>query len=355
MRVLLLGGTGAIGDNLTNILKEKDVSTFVTSRRKRTNSGSIVYLRGNAHDNQFMEQICSENWDAIVDFMSYKTPEFKNRVKLLLSCTNQYVFISSARVYADVEHPIKETSPRLIDVIDDPAYLSTDEYAITKARQENLIKSNAINNNYTIVRPYITYSNQRFQLGVMEKEEWLFRALQGHTVVFPEEMCDKITTMTNGFDVALGIYNLLGNKNALGETFHITSEEHRTWKEIIDIYSSIIKDITGGEMKIKLVPLKDFLYCRNKGLEWQVLYDRMYNRVFDTTKESFYAGSKSFICPEKGIRDCLRGFLNSGGKFNIINYKNEAKKDKLTGEHCSFCAPATLKQRITYFINRYVL
>lgn len=53
--------------------------------------------------------------------------------------------------------------------------LSIDEYAITKAHQENLL-INSKNKNWTIIRPYITYSEQRLQLGTFEKEDWLYRA-----------------------------------------------------------------------------------------------------------------------------------------------------------------------------------
>lgn len=355
MRVLLLGGTGAIGENLVKILKDYSVSTIVTSRQHRKDDGSITYIKGNAHEIQFLKKICVERWDAIIDFMSYKTDEFASRIDMLLSCTNQYVFISSARVYADQEHPIKESSPRLLDACEDSNYLSSDEYALTKARQEDLIKRHATTKNYTIIRPYITYSTSRLQLGVLEKEEWLYRALQGHTVIFAKEIAQRTTTMTSGNDVALGIFNLLGKQAALGETFHITSEHLRTWNEIIHIYSSTFKEVIGEDLKIKLVSLKEFLKCRDKGLVWQVMYDRLYDRDFDTTKESMYAGSKSFLDPETGLRNCLIDFLRSNKKFKNINYINEARKDKLSNEAYKISIPPTIQMKVKYFLNRYIL
>ena len=286
--------------------------------------------------------------------MSYKTEEFFERHELLLTHTNQYVFISSARVYANLEHPIKESSPRLLDVCEDSNYLSSDEYALSKARQEDLIKKHE-SKNYTIIRPYITYSSSRLQMGVLEKEEWLYRALQGHTVIFAEEIAQRTTTMTSGYDVALGIYNLLGKQAALGETFHITSEHLRTWTEIIQIYSSAFKELTGKELKIQMVSLKDFLKCRDKSLVWQVMYDRLYNRDFDTTKESLYAGSKSFVDPETGLRNCLIDFLRSNRKFKYINFINEARKDKLSNEAYNIRYVPTFIMKVKYFLNRYII
>ena len=93
--------------------------------------------------------------------------------------------------------PITENSPRLLDVVHDIEYLKTDEYALSKARQEDILRKNR-NNNWTIIRPYITYSGQRLQLGIYEKEQWLYRALQNKPIVFPEELRNNLTTLTWG-------------------------------------------------------------------------------------------------------------------------------------------------------------
>lgn len=354
MRVLILGGTGAIGSNLVRILSDKNVETVVTSRSHHINHDTINYICGNAKDKDFLTKLCSTKWDAIVDFMSYKTDEFSERLDLLLSCTKQYVFISSSRVYADKECPIKEMSPRLLDVVDDDAYLATDEYALTKAKQENLLlESNS--HNYTIVRPYITYDKYRLQLGVLEKEEWLFRALLGHAVVFPLEMLDKKTTMTNGYDVASGIYCLLGRQDAIGEIYHITTDHSNTWSEIIEIYKDAFREATKKELKIHLVSIDDFQKCRSSNLIWQVIYDRIFNRTFDTTKELTFFNPRHFATTETCLKECLIDFIKEGSKFKKINIKYEAIKDRLTGERLKLTTPCSTKLKIQYLLYRYIL
>lgn len=47
--------------------------------------------------------------------------------------------MSSSRVYADSQTPITENSPRLLDVYKEEEYLKTDEYALSKARQEDIL------------------------------------------------------------------------------------------------------------------------------------------------------------------------------------------------------------------------
>ena len=225
MKILILGGTGAMGAYLAPILACSDNEVFVTTRSERkAENNNTSYLRGNAHDLSFLHEILKSHYDVIIDFMSYETEEFRERYQLFLDSAEQYIFLSSSRVYADSKTPITEESPRLLDAVDDRAYLQTDEYALAKARQENMLVTSG-KENWTIVRPYITYSNERLQLGIYEKELWLYRVLHGHTIVFPKDMAEHITTLTFGEDVAHGIAAIVGNKLAYGQTVHITADE----------------------------------------------------------------------------------------------------------------------------------
>ena len=71
--------------------------------------------------------------------MVYGTDEFKLKIDLFLEHTGQYIYISSSRVYANENKCITEKSKRLLDICEDDEYLKTDEYALVKARQENLL------------------------------------------------------------------------------------------------------------------------------------------------------------------------------------------------------------------------
>ncbi|KUK56753.1 MAG: NAD-dependent epimerase/dehydratase, partial [Bacteroidetes bacterium 38_7] len=278
MKVLLLGGTGAIGKELVHLLSASGIETIVTSRKIREDERLVRYIQGNAQDVKFLQEFLAGNqWDAIVDFMVYTTPSFNERVNLLLSSTSQYVFISSARVYADSDQPITENSFRLLDVCEDQRFLSTDEYSLAKARQEDIL-GNSGSHNWTIIRPYITYSEKRLQLGVFEKEEWLYRALHGRTIVFSKDIYTKKTTMTYGLDVAKGIFAIIGNSKSFGETFNITTKNSYTWKYIVSNYLEVLEKHLGYRPKVMLQDLDKFLMC--KSAKYQILYDRLYNRQF---------------------------------------------------------------------------
>lgn len=156
LKILLLGGTGAIGSHLSEILSTQGHLIFITSRKNRVENLNIKYIKGNAQDFSFLSRLLAQNeYDVCVDFMSYATHEFSKRVELLLDSVGQYVYISSARVYSNSNDIITEDTPRLLDVIRDKDFLGTDEYSLAKARQENLLfKTNKTN--WTIIRPYIT-------------------------------------------------------------------------------------------------------------------------------------------------------------------------------------------------------
>src|SRR5690606_29314991 len=129
-----------------------------------------------------------------VDFMLYSTDEFKSRYENILNKTKQYIYLSSYRVYGKGDQPLGELSSRLLETCEDKNYLKTDEYALAKARQEDLLISNK-KRNWTIVRPAITYSKDRFFLGAADTDGFLYRALKGKTIIFPREILDKKTTM----------------------------------------------------------------------------------------------------------------------------------------------------------------
>lgn len=71
-RILLLGGTGAMGANLSRRLVERGYDVGVTSRSERLDADGIHYIQGNAKDKSFLEETLGAfKPDAVVDFMSY--------------------------------------------------------------------------------------------------------------------------------------------------------------------------------------------------------------------------------------------------------------------------------------------
>ena len=281
-KILILGGTGAMGRALVELLDKNLYQIYVTSRKEHK-SEQVTFLCGNAHDTSFLSNILDlKEWDSIVDFMNYQWNEFEQIVSMILPKTKQYIFISSARVYAPSDTPLREDSPRLLDVCDDEAYVSSNEYALAKAREENFLMKSSYTN-WTIVRPSLTYNDNRLQFALWEKEEWLFRALQGRSVIFPKSLLSVKSTMSYGYDVAFSIFRLIGNEAALGEVVHLVGAASATWQEILDIYRKAILRVTGKEIKVVYIEdWKEISYkCKRF---YQAKYSRAISRESSTDK-----------------------------------------------------------------------
>lgn len=349
MKILILGGTGAIGSHLSQILVDNGHQVYVTSREERQDrQHSISYIKGNAHDLTFLQSLLQrKTWDAIVDFMIYSTKEFEQRANILLDATSQYIYISSSRVYADTHHPITEDCPRLLDICTDKEYLETDEYALAKARQENILVDSR-RKNWTVVRPYITFSEYRLQLSPAEKEYWLYGALKGRTILFSRDLSYRYTTLTYGLDVACGISALIGETSALGEAFHITSNERYRWSTILKTYVDVIEQKTGNRPRVRLLNSWSPLMG---GEEYQVKMDRLYDRYFDNSKIGRFIDVNSFHKTLPTLERCMFTFLDIS-KFKTVNWELMAAKDRFLREWSDLTDIPDAKRKIRYILIR---
>ena len=61
---------------------------------------------------------------------------------------------------------------------------------LPKHVQENILRNSG--DNWTIIRPYMSYSPNRLDLGYYAKELWLYRVLKGRTILFTEDVAKKL-------------------------------------------------------------------------------------------------------------------------------------------------------------------
>ncbi|MBO4303238.1 MAG: hypothetical protein J6A21_01490 [Lentisphaeria bacterium] len=290
-KVLVLGATGAMGKYLIPYLAE---AGYFVDAVSLDDAGSafpnVRHIKANAKDKTVLKQLLEVHYDGIVDFMIYTSSDLAYYPALLLSNGGHYIFLSSYRVYDDKEHPVRETSPRLLDTGDSILLRNSDDYSIYKARGENVIRTFP-RDRWTIIRPAITYSLMRYQLVTLEAPLTVGRALAGRKVVVPEQARNVQATMSWAGDVAKMILLLLFNEKALGETFSVCTAEHHTWGEIADFY----KDICG--LEAVWVDKEDFLRILNDDpfynlARWQLDFDRLFDRVMDNSKVLAATGMK---------------------------------------------------------------
>ena len=355
MNILLLGGTGVIGGHLALKLCEQGANVFVTSRHHNLANGKIKFIKGNAKDLNFLYSIMDTYWDAIVDFMNYTENEFLARIDIFLKCTDNYCFLSSSRVYSNSDiKPITENSERLLDSHNDKSYLRSNEYGIIKAKEENIILSSG-KTNWTIFRPYITYGEKRFQLGALEKEDWLQRVLDGKKIILQKSLCNRYTTLTCAIDVAETMATIILQSNTKTQIYNIVGSSNccMTWGEVAKIYQCILQKQLGRKIDIIYLTDEQAKILRPGICYFQTSYDRLFNRVFNNVKIKRFKLDNSFKSIQEGLEYSLSLFLKSP-TFLFKNIVQEALIDRFTGELSNPYKIKGLKYKLVYLYYRFL-
>lgn len=304
-KICVLGGTGVIGIYVVEyLLKQGAVVDVCTRQKRKLYFNSANYFEGDFLDLQTVREFFRDKkYDAIIDFMTYNTAKFAERYEVLLKSTCHYVFMSSYRVYSDKELPIKESSPRLLEVATEKEFLESDDYSLFKAREENILRSSKFIN-WTILRPAITYSRQRIAFVTLELPLMLRRSQKQKPIYIPDDVLNVEATCTWAGDVAKMIVSLVLNENAYGEIFSVCTSEHQTWGTIANYYHDLIK------ADIQPIPTEDYLnFFGNKPVNrWQLYYDRCMNRVMDNSKILNITGieEKDIISLRDGLEKSIK-------------------------------------------------
>lgn len=283
-KVLVIGGTGAIGRYTTQeLLKEGHQVDVLSLDAWISNHPRLRYMVGPGKDIRFLQKLLEkERYDGIIDYMLYTTAEFAERFEMLLEHTDHYIFLSSYRVYDD-DSILTENSPRLLDVSEDEDFLKKEDYALQKARCENILRASKYHN-WTITRPSITYSTMRYQCVLWEANILIPRTLQKKAVLLPEEAMEVESAMTWAGDTGKMFAKLLFQKKAYGETYTLATAEHHPWSYVAQCYTELIGT------QFVLTDRISYLQAHSGSNEicpssqYQLDYDRLFNRVIDNRK-----------------------------------------------------------------------
>lgn len=319
-KILVMGGTGAMGRYaVPELLRLGFLVDVVALDQPDFTHENMTCTVANAMDDEWLQKAITETrYDVILDFMSYKLPEFQKRAPLFLENTDQYMFLSSCRVYANEEVPVKETSPRLLDVSQNQEYLALyeREYSLFKAAEEDVL-INSGKKNWTIILPATTYSTGRAQLVTLEAGTFVYRALQGKPVIIPEEVRNTPATMSWAGDVGVMIARLAGKEEALGEKFITATAEYNTWGQIAEIYRELLG------LQYEWVDKETYLKVMTKDpnnispfVRYQLEYARMFDRITDNSKVLRVTGMK-----QEELMPFYEGMKMELAKLNLDNIR----------------------------------
>lgn len=298
--VLLIAGGGTLGSKTSSeLLKLGYRVDVVCLEDKVSDNENLTFIKARVDDAFLTELFAKNRYDAIIDFIHYPDPVFyEHRYEQLIQHTKHLIFLSSYRVYADEEHPVRETSPQLLDVSRDEDLLANEKYAIPKSKCERLLR-NSQHRHWTIVRPLISFSNIRFDLVTTGASILLPRARQHKKILLPLEAKDLVAGLGWSGNIGKMFARLVLNEKAYGEAFTLGSGEVHTWGEIAEYYTELI----GAEFV--WVDRATFLEnaTPNTSREWGLEYDRLFDRTIDNSKILNATGltPDDFVC----VRDAL--------------------------------------------------
>lgn len=320
MKVLFIGGTGNISAAVSKLALEQGIDLYHLNRGNKPALDGVNNLVADIADSIAVKKMLSNHiWDVVVNWVAFTPEDVIRDIKTFEGKVGQYIFISSASVYQKppVHYIISETTP-----LDNPFW----DYARNKIACENLLMDEFARKEFpvTIVRPSHTYSTViPVTLGGWTEYTVIDRIKKVLPVVVQGDGT-SLWTLTHADDFAIGFLGLFGNNLALGEAFHITSDEVLTWNQIYEA----VAQAAGHTANIVHIPsdyIADYAdlhhYPSKRG---SLLGDKSYSAVFDNSKiKKFVPTYKANIPFAVGIKNTLHWFESEPTRMIINEQTNK--------------------------------
>ena len=271
LTALFIGGNGIISSACSALAIERGIDLTLLNRGTDSTRPAVVGARTIVGDANELPTAKLAEYDVVVNFRSFSPQSIEDNIKTFAGHTGQFVYISSASAYQKPVSrlPITESTP-----LHNPWW----QYSRDKIASEEILVAAYRESGFpaTIVRPSHTYDRTLVPL----EGGWtqLDRMRRGEPVVVHGDGT-SLWTLTHNTDFAKAFVGLLGNRRAVGDTFHITSDEVHTW----DAITALLGDALGVQPDI--VHVSSETIARTIP-EWgpALLGDKAHSVVFDNTK-----------------------------------------------------------------------
>lgn len=275
LKVLFIGGTGVISSACANRAAAAGIDLTILNRgvtTVRPIPDDAEVLHGDVRDPDFArEALGDRTFDVVVDFVAFTPQHVQADIDLFAGRIGQYVFISSASAYQTppARLPILESTP-----LRNPRW----QYSRDKIACEDLLVAAYRNTGFpaTIVRPSHTYD--RTLVPLIGGWTALDRMRRGQAVVVPGDGT-SLWTLTHHADFAKGFVGLLGHPQAIGDSFHVTSDEVLTWNQIYEAMAAA----AGVEPHLVHVA-SETIAAALPDLGPGLLGDKAHSSIFDNSK-----------------------------------------------------------------------
>ena len=308
MKVLFIGGNGNIswwcveeairrGDEVYELNRKM---TRATRRKVQPEVHEIIADIRN--EEAAVKELSGMHFDVVCDFICFNDAQARQAIEVFKGKTDQYIVISSEAVYKRESRylPFREDTPQYDEDVEDT-------YIAGKIKLERTFNQAYRADGFpvTIVRPGYTYDTI-LQVPVGQN---CFTAPQRLIDGYPFLMSgdgENLVAPMHSKDFAKAFVGLIGNKEAIGEDYHITAEQMITWNEMAETILTALGLDAGNIIHIprdEAVGITDF---------YSVLVNRqhMWHYIFDNTKiKSAVPKWKQKISFSKGIEETVSWLL----------------------------------------------
>jgi nucleoside-diphosphate-sugar epimerase len=320
MKLLFIGGTGIISSACTALAVERGMDLTLLTRGQHgahlPSAPGVKTLFADVNDPALIERLQEESFDAVVDWIAFTPADVERDLKLFKGRTRQFVFISSASAYQKPsEHYLITESTALIN----PFWSYSRDKIACEERLMRAYRDEGFP--VTIVRPSLTYGETLIPLVLNSWQKSytaVERMIRGKKIVVPGDGT-SLWVITHNTDFAKGLIGLLGQQEAIGEAFHITSDEVLTWDQIFRTVGEAI----GVEPKLVHIP-SDFIAACLPDKKGTLLGDKSVSVVFDNSKiKRFVPGYSATTTLAEGIRRSLAWFNADPARKEIDTEVND--------------------------------
>ena len=324
MRVLFIGGTGIISTACTQLAAKRGIDLTLLTRGRRTADlpTGVKTLTIDMDDSAAAASALSNlRFDSVVNWIAFNAAHVERDIELFRGKIGQYIFISSASAYQKpaTHYLITESTPLANPFWDYSRNKIAGEERLLRAYREEGFPG-------TIVRPSLTYGQTQITLPV---NSWaksytaVDRMRRGKKVIVPGDG-SSLWVITHNTDFAKGLVGLLGHPQALGNAFHITTDEVMCW----DQFYRLVGEAAGVEPQLVHIP-SDFIGACVPEMYPGLVGDKAVSVVFDNSKiKRFVPGFQATVPFWKGIRKTMAWF-DADASRRLVDDEANTRYDRL--------------------------
>lgn len=321
MKVLFIGGTGKISSACAALAVEREIEMYFLNRGQtgaRPAPPGVHQIHADIRNVAAAKAALADHtFDVVVDWIAYLPEQVETDIELFRGRTGQYIFISSASAYQTppVNLPATESTP-----LDNPYWL----YSRNKIACEELLVNEYRKHKFpiTIVRPSHTYDKTLLPF----TGGWTIvdRMRKGKPVIVHGDG-SSLWVLTHHRDFAKGFVGLMGNNRAIGEAFHITSDEWLTWNQIYEMVAH-----AAGVTNPKLVHVpSELINAYDEVWGASLIGDKTNSMVFDNTKIRRVVPDFACTIPyAQGAREVV-AWYDADPARQVIDEKHDTLQDQI--------------------------